>query len=194
MRRKRPLEAAGYEFIGLDHFARPDEGLVESFRDGTLQRNFQGMTTGGGLDLIGAGVSSISHFRDVGFLQNHKDVDRYVGLVENGEYPVERGCRFTFDDRVRQILIDHLYAYAEIKPDDIEQQFEINFKEYFLRELGILEELERDQLVVFDTDGVIRVTLPLGRVLLRNVAAVFDAYLNKDAYRSGTQSNFSTNA
>lgn len=188
------FEEAGYEFIGLDHFARSDEGLVDAFRDGTLQRNFQGMTTGGGLDLIGAGVSSISHFRDKGFLQNYKDVDRYVGLIENVESLVERGCRLTFDDRVRQFLIDHLYAYAEIKPDDVEQRFEINFKDYFARELGILEELEQDQLVVFDTDGVIRVTIPLGRVLLRNVAAVFDAYLSHDAYRSGTQTNFSANA
>ena len=126
------FEAAGYEFIGLDHFAKPDEGLTESFRDGTLQRNFQGMTTGGGLDLIGAGVSSISHFRDAGFLQNHKDLDRYVGLIENVESPVERGFRFTFDDRVRQFLIDHLYAYTEIKPDVVEQQFEINFNEYLI--------------------------------------------------------------
>ena len=188
------FESAGYEFIGLDHFARPEERLAEAYRNGTLQRNFQGMTTGRGLDLLGAGVSAISHYLDEGFLQNHKDLDRYVSSIDKGESPVERGCRFSFDDRVRQSLIEHLYSYAEIRPDAIENQFDLGFEDYFARELGILEELRRDQLVTFDADGVIRVTLPLGRVLLRNVAAVFDVYLGKESYRCGEKASFSANA
>ncbi len=188
------FESAGYEFIGLDHFARPDEGLAAALRDGSLQRNFQGMTTGGGLDLLGAGVSSISHYRDVGFLQNVKEIDRYVSCIQNNETPVERGFTFNDDDCIRQALIEHLYGYAEIKPKLIAERFGIDFSTYFARELEVLKELEQDQLVSFEADGVIRVTIPLGRVLLRNVAAVFDTYLADDAYRCGVKTHFSANA
>ncbi|MFQ5495724.1 MAG: oxygen-independent coproporphyrinogen III oxidase, partial [Phycisphaerae bacterium] len=87
------FEAAGYRFIGLDHFARPDEALFTALDDGTVQRNFQGMTTGGGLRLLGAGVSAISLLPDVGYLQNDKDIDRYVQGIETGRSPVVRGLR-----------------------------------------------------------------------------------------------------
>jgi oxygen-independent coproporphyrinogen-3 oxidase len=152
------------------------------------------MTTGGGLDLWGAGASSISHLLDVGFLQNIKEPDEYVACIEGGRSPVERGRRLTFDDRVRQLLIHHLYCHGEIRSELIEQQFGIVFAEYFARELEVLAELERDGLVVKEPYGVVKVIMPLGRVLLRNVAAVFDAYLNPDAYRRGEPASFSMNA
>ena len=190
----RLFEAAGYRFIGLDHFARPEEPLAIALEKGTLQRNFQGMTTGGNLDLIGVGSSSISHLADIGFLQNIRDVDEYVECVNGGRRPTCRGKRFTFDDRVRQAVLSQLYCTAEIRPAKIEERFEVVFSEYFERELEIMKDLERDGLVDLSEEGRVLVTLPLGRVLIRNVAGVFDAYLEPDAYRVGDRRCFSANA
>jgi oxygen-independent coproporphyrinogen-3 oxidase len=188
------FEAAGYEFVGLDHFAKPGERLAKASRDGSLQRNFQGMTTGGGLDLLGVGASSISHLLGIGFLQNRREVDAYTDCIRKGDTPMHRGKRFTSDDLVRQAVLNQLYCSAEIDPVVIEKRFDIEFADYFARELKTLEELERDGLVILDSDGRMRVTSPLGRVLMRNVAAVFDAYLDPDAYRVGEQACFSANA
>jgi len=188
------FEAAGYEFIGLDHFAKPEELLSKAMSDGTLQRNFQGMTTGGGLDLLGAGVSSISHLLDIGFVQNVREPDAYVDSVVSNGGAVQRGKRFTRDDLVRQALLNQLYCNAAIHPRSLEQRFGIKFQDYFAREIEIMAELRRDGLVAIDADGVIHATFPLGRVLIRNVAAVFDAYLEPDAYKVGDQYCFSANA
>lgn len=190
----RLFESAGYEFIGLDHFAKPDEPLAIALQRGTLQRNFQGMTTGGGLDLIGIGATSITHLADVGFLQNLHDTDEYIACINGGSLAVHRGKRFTFDDRVRQAVMSRLYCTAEICPAEIERQFDVVFSDYFAREMGIMKELESDGLVTLEQDGGVRVTLPLGRVLMRNVAGVFDAYLEPDAYRVGDRECFSANA
>ncbi len=188
------FQSAGYVFIGLDHFAKPDEPLAVALRAGTLQRNFQGMTTGGGLDLIGLGATSISHLDGVGFLQNVHNPDDYVTSLGEGGSPIRRGKRLSFDDRIRQAVISQLYCTAEIRPVDIERRFNVVFADYFSREMGIMGELEGDGLVVRRQDGGVSVTLPLGRVLMRNVAAVFDAYLEPDAYRVGDQRCFSANA
>lgn len=185
---------AGYQFIGLDHFAKPDEALATAMGDATIQRNFQGMTTGGGLHLLGAGVSAISHLRGIGFLQHVKDTDAFSSLLEKGESPVERGMRFSLDDLVRQAVLNQLYCQARILPETIESQFGIDFCDYFDRELDIMGELERDGIVTSDGRGAIDVTFPLGRVLMRNVAAVFDVYLDPEAYRTGEKVCFSTNA
>ncbi len=185
---------AGYDFIGLDHFARKDEMLAQASKSGTLQRNFQGMTTGGGLDLVGVGVSSISHFLEVGFAQNTKDVETYEKVIGENRRPVVRGKWLTDDDIIRQAVINQIYCDAHIKPSSIETQFGISFSNYFRREMQVLEELERDGLVCFCGEGSIEITFPLGRVLVRNVAAVFDAYLKPDAYRAGDRDYFSANA
>lgn len=188
------FQKAGYEFIGLDHLAKPDERLAQASRNGTLQRNFQGMTTGGGLDLIGAGSSSISHLLGIGFLQNTRAIDPYIECVDKGHTPIHRGKPFTADDLVRQGVLNQLYCAGQVDPAVIEERFDVVFADYFARELEILEELEQDGLVHLGRDGAIRVTFPLGRVLLRNVAAVFDAYLAPEAYRIGEQACFSANA
>ncbi len=185
---------AGYEFIGLDHFARPDEGLAKASDAGTLQRNFQGMTTGGGLDMLGVGASSIGQLLGVGFLQNIKETDAYVACIERGDSPIVRGKRFTTDDRIRQAVLNLLYCHAEVRPALIEEMFGIRFAEYFAREIEILKTLERDGLIASKGDGAFEVTCPLGRVLMRNVAAVFDAYLDPEAYRLGEDAKFSANA
>ncbi len=186
--------AAGFDFIGLDHFAKSEEGLAQAMEEGTLQRNFQGMTTGGGLDLIGVGASSIGHLAGIGFLQNMRESEDYIACVESGKLPVVRGKRFSDDDRIRQAVISELYCTAEIRPEPIEREFGIVFADYFARELTIMEELQRDGLVILQSNGAIRATMPLGRVLLRTVAAPFDAYLDDDAYRVGDKNCFSANA
>ncbi len=190
----RMFEAAGYVFIGLDHFAKPDEALAKSLEDGTLQRNFQGMTTGGDLDLLGIGASSISHLRDVGFVQNTHSVADYVDCMENDESSARKAKFFSLDDRIRQAVMTQLYCTTEILPAAIEERFDLSFGEYFSRELGVMRELERDGLVTVDDDGRVRVSFPLGRVLMRTVAAPFDAYLEPDSYRVGDQHMFSANA
>lgn len=191
---KRLFEEAGYEFIGLDHFAKASEMLGQAIEDGTIQRNFQGMTTGGGLDLIGAGASSISHLSGLGFLQNRREVEDYIDCIKRGETAVHRGKRLTADDLVRQGVLNQLYCLGEIRPTDIETKFGIVFCDYFAREIGIMDELKDDGLVTLEDNGVIRATPNLGRVLLRNIAAVFDAYLNVAAYRVGEKNCFSANA
>ena len=188
------FDRAGYVYVGLDHFARPDEALAASLGDGTIQRNFQGMTTGRGLRLFGAGVSAISHLTDVGFQQNVKDVADYVRRTKEGQLPVERGKRLTHDDRIRQALLNELYCTGGVRPDRYARRFDIDFGAYFAREIDTLHELEQDGLVRCGEDGAFDVTFPLGRVLMRNVAAVFDAYLDPQAYRLGEQACFSANA
>ncbi len=188
------FEAAGYEFIGLDHFSKPEESLAKSVAENKIQRNFQGMTTGGDLNLLAVGASSISQLRNIGFLQNTKNIDDYVNALEADRSPIDRGKWFTEDDCIRQAVLSDLYCMAELNPMSIEQRFNIEFKEYFASELKVLQELAADGLVAIGADDVIRVIRPLGRVLLRNIAAVFDAYLDKQAYRVGERANFSVNA
>ncbi len=188
------FEQAGYAFIGLDHFARADEALTKSLVDRTLQRNFQGMTTGRDLRLLGVGVSAISHLPGIGFLQSIKDTERYVALIDAGKSPVERGKRFTHDDLIRQYVIGDLYCQATIEPKTIERRFGIDFANYFAPEMATMEELSRDGLVSVGADDVIQLSTPLGRVLMRNVAAVFDAYLDKNAYREGARYCYSASA
>jgi oxygen-independent coproporphyrinogen III oxidase len=187
------LTAAGYEFIGLDHFARPDEGLARARAAGTIQRNFQGMTTGGGYDLVGIGPSSISHLSQVGYLQNVRQLPDYVARVSANQTPIFRGKPFSRDDCIRQATLGQLYCLAEIRPELIEQEYDLDFDAYFARELAILHELAADGLVQLDGRRI-KLTMPLGRVLMRTVAAVFDAYLEPDAYKTGDRQYFSANA
>lgn len=186
------LQAAGYVFIGLDHFALPDEPLAVALQAGTLQRNFQGMTTGGGLDLYGVGASAISHLARVGFLQNRRGVDDYVRAMQAGG-AAYRGKRLTADDIVRQAVIREIYCQAEIRPAYIAAETGVDFDTYFARELTVLEQLIADGLLERTDDGF-AATDPLGRVLLRTIGAVFDAYLAPDAWRVGDRQYFSANA
>ena len=189
------FEAAGYEFIGLDHFARPEEGLARAKREGTLTRNFQGMTTGAPLDLVGVGCSSISVFPGRAFLQNEHVHDAYAESIEAGREPARRGLALSADDAERQALLMRLYGDARIDAGQHEAAFPGRpFRERFLGELEDLRELQRDGLVTLESDGSVNLTWPLGRVLMRNVAAVFDAYLEPDAYKAGQPETFSASA
>ena len=191
---RRAFEEAGYLFIGLDHFARPDEALSRALRDGTLGRNFQGMTTGRPLDLVGIGPSAISHFRGTAYIQNEPDEASYVEAVSKGASCIARGIRLSRDDIVRQTLLEDFYGQGTIVPARYEKAFGITFWEYFAEAREGLEELARDGVVTIDADGTIRTTDPLGRILMRNVGALFDAYLHPEAYREGARHEYSTNA
>jgi oxygen-independent coproporphyrinogen-3 oxidase len=152
------------------------------------------MTTGGGLDLIGAGASSISQWHRVGFLQNIRNPDEYAAAVHEGRDTIVRCCPLSEDDCIRQAVLAQIYCGARIVPGTIEADFGIDFASRFAREIDVLRELEADGLVAFDGAGNVDVTFPLGRTLMRNVAAVFDAYLEPDAWRVGETHCFSVNA
>jgi oxygen-independent coproporphyrinogen-3 oxidase len=185
---------AGYEFIGLDHFALAHDELSIAKSEGTLQRNFQGMATHGGLDLVGAGVSSISHLIGVGYWQNEKESEPYQAAASAGSLPRTRGIHFSLDDRIRQEALADVYGYGRFDPHRIEQMFGIDCQEYFKAEYEALHELAEDGLVEFAPDGCVNATLPLGRILLRNIGAVFDAYLDPGAYKLGDKYYYSVSA
>ena len=186
--------SAGYTFIGLDHFARPDERLAKAFRDGTIHRSFQGMTTGGELDLIGIGCSAISVFPRRGYVQNERDPRRYADLVRRGEDPVIKGLHLGIEDGERQTILMDLYCYAGVCPDRLLELSGVDVRPYLASAGQALVRLERDGLIVFTPSGGIQLTNPLGRVLMRNVAAVFDAYLPENAAWSGIPQSFSSSA
>jgi oxygen-independent coproporphyrinogen-3 oxidase len=173
---------AGYEFIGLDHFARPDEGLARARAGGTLHRNFQGMATGKDLDLLGLGPSAISQLDDA-FAQNHHASAAWAEAVQR-DFPTGRGLRLSADDRVRREVLQQLYGHGRVAKRDIEVRFGLVFDDHFADEQSRLRELDDEGLVALEADAV-RLTAPLGRLLVRVVAAVFDRYLPADAFRAG---------
>ena len=168
------LTAAGYVYIGMDHFARPDDELVRAQRDGSLHRNFQGYSTQADCELVGLGVSSISKVGDT-YSQNAKTLDRYYAAIDAGRLATERGIRLTTEDALRRDVIQALMCGARIEFDAIEARYAIRFESHFAAELAALEPLIADRLVARGA-GTLQVT-PRGRLLMRNVAMVFDPYL-----------------
>lgn len=177
----RKLQQAGYVYIGMDHFAKPDDDLVKAQQDGTLQRNFQGYSTHGDIDLLGMGVSSISYIEDC-FIQNDTNLDSYEEKVLSGQLASSKGYVLSDDDKIRQRVIKDLSCNGRVIFDQLDDQFDIDSRGYFHDEIRRLDSLARDGLVRL-TDRSIEVT-PQGRLLLRPVCMVFDAYL-KDS--SGQQ-------
>lgn len=170
------LTGAGYAFIGMDHFAKPEDPLAKALADRTLTRNFQGYSTCGDTDLLAFGVSSISHAAG-GFAQNVKGIPEYRAALEAGRLPVYRGLVSTREDRLRRAVILRIMGHFQLDKDEIELVFGIDFDRHFEPELEALAPLAEDGLV--ETDGrLLRVT-PLGRLLVRNVAMAFDEYLGR---------------
>ncbi|MFZ0735536.1 MAG: oxygen-independent coproporphyrinogen III oxidase [Candidatus Acidiferrales bacterium] len=167
---------AGYEYIGMDHFARPTDELAVAQRNRTLHRNFQGYTTKAGADLYGMGVSAISGF-DAAYAQNFRELPAYADAASRHGIATMRGYRLTDDDRLRRAVIGRLLCHTVIRKREIENKFTILFDEYFAPELAQIEEFRQDGLVVTDADEI-RVT-PLGRVFIRNVGMIFDRYLRE---------------
>jgi oxygen-independent coproporphyrinogen-3 oxidase len=174
--------AAGYEFVGLDHFARPDEALARAHQDGSLRRTFQGMTTGQGFDVLGIGPSAISQL-DAALAQNAKGAAEWRRAVAQ-DLATVRGIGLDADDRLRRDLLQELYCYGTVTKARYEDKVGKPFDDIFAREIGDLAELAQDGLVSLTAEDI-RLTAPLGRLLVRVVAAVFDRYLPSGAFRDG---------
>ncbi len=166
--------AAGYLYIGMDHFSLPGDELATAQRNRTLHRNFQGYTTKAGADLYGMGVSAISSVGDA-YAQNRREVPAYESAVAERGIATMRGYKLSDDDRLRRAVIGRLLCHTVIPKREVEREFGIAFDEYFAPELTRLSELVADGLVILDRDEI-RVTA-LGRIFIRNAAMVFDAYL-----------------
>jgi len=167
---------AGYQYIGMDHFAKPNDELAVAQRNRTLHRNFQGYTTKAGADLYGMGVSAISAVGST-YAQNYREVPRYTEAVDRRGIATMRGYSLSGDDRLRRAVITRLLCHAVIRKGEISGEFGIDFDDYFAPELARLQPFVDDRLVAL-TDDEIRVTF-LGRIFIRNVAMIFDPYLEK---------------
>lgn len=172
------LNAAGYVYIGMDHYARPDDELVKARESKTLYRNFQGYTTHKDCDIIAFGASSISQTEEV-FVQNVKKLPDYYRLVEAGRLPVERGLRVTREDRLRRDAITRVMCDLELDKAAFGRQWDIDFDQHFADAFDELKDMAADGLVVLTAEKI-SVT-EVGRIFLRNIAMPFDAYLKQAA-------------
>jgi oxygen-independent coproporphyrinogen-3 oxidase len=170
----RRLLEAGYVYIGMDHFAKPDDALAQALRDGSLRRNFMGYTTREGLELLALGPSGISELAGA-YAQSVRDLEPWREAVADGRLATLRGHRLTEEDRARRWVIHRLMCLGEVDGASFAERFAGSFATRFVSELVRLEPLADDGLVELTGDGL-RVT-PLGRLVVRNVAMVFDAYL-----------------
>jgi oxygen-independent coproporphyrinogen-3 oxidase len=172
------LIGAGYEYVGMDHFAKPQDELIKARDEGTLQRNFQGYSTHAHCDVVGLGVTAIGSIAQT-FSQNYKTLTDYGRAIDNSLLPVQRGLTLTDDDRVRAAVIQELMCYGRISRGAVSQRFQVDFDDYFAAELNRLRSFEDDGLLNVRPESI-EVT-PAGRLLLRNIAMVFDAYLSRGA-------------
>lgn len=170
------LLAAGYVFIGMDHFAKPDDEMAVALREGNLQRNFQGYSTHADADMIGFGISSIG-FIEGSYFQNGKDLQTYYQLLENGEFPIQRGYNLTDEDHLRRFVIMRLMCDFGLDFPMVEKQFDIDFKAHFAEELSDLLPMQEDGLLKLHDNGM--TVLPAGRMLIRNIAMQFDEHLRR---------------
>ncbi|MDB6143386.1 MAG: oxygen-independent coproporphyrinogen oxidase [Pseudomonas sp.] len=169
------LTGAGYRYIGMDHFALPDDELAVAQEESTLQRNFQGYTTHGHCDLIGLGVSAISQVGDL-YSQNSNDLNDYQTMLASDQPATRRGLLCDADDRLRRAVIQQLICQFSLNIAGIELAFNVDFRGYFSEVWPQLEAMARDGLIELNEEGI-RV-LPPGRLLVRSVCMVFDAHLN----------------
>jgi oxygen-independent coproporphyrinogen-3 oxidase len=169
------FQAAGYEYIGMDHFALPDDELARAARSGALQRNFMGYTTQPGTVLVGFGPSAISDLGDA-YAQGERALGAWAGRIRAGDLAVFRGYRLERDDLIRRHVIEGIMCRDGVDPAQYRAQFGEEFGEAFRSELQSLAPLAEDGLVTIGEDGALTVT-PLGRLFLRNVAMAFDAHL-----------------
>ena len=172
------LTDAGYQFIGMDHFARPDNELAVAQREGQLHRNFQGYTTQGDSDLLGMGVSAISMIGDC-YAQNQKELKLYYQQVDEQGNALWRGLALTRDDCIRRDVIKALICNFQLNFADIEQLWNIKAADYFAEDLQLLTPLAKDGLVTLTEQGI-QVT-GKGRLLIRNICMCFDVYLRQKA-------------
>ena len=170
------LTAAGYRYIGMDHFALPDDELAIAQEESTLQRNFQGYTTHGHCDLIGLGVSAISQIGDL-YCQNSSDLNQYQNALASAQLATNRGLLCNADDRLRRAVIQQLICSFNLEFADIEKAFNIDFRGYFGELWPQLQRMAEDGLIELNNERI--TVLPAGRLLVRSVCMVFDAYLEQ---------------
>jgi len=169
------LSEAGYEYIGMDHFALPDDSLTQAKHNGTLHRSFQGYTTHANRDLVSFGVSAVGQVGDL-YVQNHKSLPAYEGALSSVLLPTNRGKSMSRDDRIRKDVINQLMCQGFVDIAAMEARNAIDFEEYFAP--------ERERLLILQADGLVElnhasITLTsVGRLLMRTVAMTFDAYVN----------------
>jgi oxygen-independent coproporphyrinogen-3 oxidase len=172
---------AGYEYIGMDHFAKGSDSLAVSKRRGTLHRNFQGYSVQPDGDLIGLGVSAISRV-GASYSQNAKTIDEYADILAQERLPIVRGLTLNRDDLLRRAVIMALMCQGILSFEVIEQAFLIDFQAYFANELKSLESMQTHGLLKLDTQSI-EVTKK-GWYLVRAIAMVFDKYLTLDENRA----------
>ena len=172
------LTESGYQFIGMDHFAKPNDELALAQQQGILHRNFQGYTTQQDADLLGLGVSAISQIGHC-YSQNQKKLSDYYQQVENVGHAQWRGVALNKDDLIRREVIKQLICNFTLNKKDIEQQFDLNFDQYFAEDINLLTPFIEDQLVAIDSNKV--QVLLTGKLLIRNICMCFDVYLRNQA-------------
>jgi oxygen-independent coproporphyrinogen-3 oxidase len=174
------LTRAGYLYIGMDHFARPNDELAQAQAIGQLKRSFQGYCTHPG-DLIGLGVSAIGQIGPT-YYQNLKDLEAYYAALDTGRLPVLRGIELTGDDLVRRAVIQALTCHFRLSLESIELAYLIDFRKYFAAEMADLRKLQGDGLVEVEADWI--TVTPKGRLLVRAICMVFDRYLREREARA----------
>ncbi len=175
------FDAAGYVYVGMDHFALPDDALAVAKRQGRLHRNFQGYSTQPDCDLIALGVSAIGRVGAI-YSQNAKTLEEYYGHLDQGRFPVVRGLALSRDDLLRRAVIMALMCQGQLQFESIELAYLIDFRRYFALELAALSALAEQGLVLLDSSGI-QVTAT-GWFFVRAVAMVFDRYLQADRNRA----------
>ncbi len=178
------LTSAGYVYIGMDHFAKPEDELTIAQQNGTLQRNFQGYSTRGDCDIIGMGMSAIGRVCD-NYNQNVRDLDKYYAMLDEGRLPLERGIELEPDDLLRREIIMQLMCNFRLDIRALESKWRFSFSSHFSSELEDLKHMQADGLLMINSEMLH--VLPAGRLLVRNICMVFDAYLRN----SGGKTRFS---
>ena len=170
----------GYKFIGMDHFAKPDDELAIAQSEGVLHRNFQGYTTQEECDLLGMGVSAISLLGDT-YAQNHKELKQYYAEIEERGIALHIGLTLSQDDCIRRDVIKALICNFKLDFDRLSETYHINFNEYFAEDLALLQPLAEDGLLTLTDKSI--VVSPRGRLLIRNICLCFDVYSRQLAKR-----------
>jgi len=179
------LNDAGYVYIGMDHFAKPEDELTIAMENGSLYRNFQGYSTHAGINLFAIGITSIGMLSDI-YVQNHKKMEDYYAALDQGKLPVMRGVTLNEDDQLRREVITELMCNFKLSKPRFEKKYNINFDAYFAEALGNLLSLQEDNLIILE-EHQLKVT-DIGRLLIRNIVMNFDYYLMK---KQGDKPQFS---
>jgi len=179
------LNDAGYVYIGMDHFAKPEDELTVAMQSGTLYRNFQGYSTHAGINLFAIGITSIGMLSDI-YVQNYKRLEDYYQSIDEGRLPVMRGVTLNEDDQLRREVITELMCNFRLNKSFFEEKYNIQFNDYFAEAFENLKSLEDDNLILLGEEQL-QVT-DIGRLLIRNIAMNFDYYLMK---KQGEKPQFS---